>query len=166
MRMQQQLTILVFYNTDDLGGEVAPPSRWNWTELTGESVSVVDFDEPRMRLGEAIIQALKNANGQPLTIRDLTHARLELQGYDRNHGGYGATAAHALTLCGQGPDGIVREPRIEFIQGPPKAFRWVEDAPTAEPRRLIDPSKITHMQRVDPITHEPIGPRIPLKKED
>lgn len=37
------------------------------------------------------------------------------------------------------------------------------EAPT-KARRLIDPDKLTHMQRVDPITGEPIGPEIPLSR--
>lgn len=37
--------------------------------------------------------------------------------------------------------------------------------PAGEARRLIDPSKLRYMQRVDPITDEPIGPPIPLTRE-
>lgn len=31
-------------------------------------------------------------------------------------------------------------------------------------KRLIDPDTLTHMQRVDPVSGEPIGPEIPLAR--
>lgn len=45
-----------------------------------------------------------------------------------------------------------------------KAARAACRAGKAQPKRLIDPDTLTHMQRLDPVTGEPIGPKIKLRE--
>lgn len=71
-----------------------------------------------LSLSEAIIAALVQANGKPLTIAQLHRERQRMAGQEPEIGGSGATLTCASRLANQ-------YAQVEFIPGPPKSFRWV-----------------------------------------
>lgn len=113
-KKQQEITLLIFWDDD---GDTAPPAKWNWIELTGETASVMQYGPVRLTIHEAVRRALQMEEG-PLTVAELHRARLGVQGYEVDRSGVGATMAATMSLVEKG--------EVRVIDGPPRQFEWAE----------------------------------------